>query len=505
MKKFLLIFFAVSLGTFVMAQDIPVNFQCDMSVQVAEGGFDPMTDLLVIRGSFQEAAGDPDGNWQGDLFAMEDPNTDEIYTLAVPIPSSFEGTEYAFKFVISPDGWEGIPNDRLFTLTSPEVNLPKYWFSDDSVVTIVDPVTNTINFTADISAIIGIGAGGAFDETLDTLEVRGLDWDGLGTDVTGERDMVLENPFEPGIYITTLSVTSGTGYGEGDSTKFKFKARPDARFTDGGWEAGPDRWIVYQADGTVITLPIIVPAIFPLFDAIQNDVDVTFNVDMSDPVNIYNGEHIDPSTLAFVGQRGSADFLGDWTTGGTWTATDTINGEFMKVLTDMGNDIWSRTVTVPAGTQGGQYAYKFGMDYPGASNVNSGVEWMDNEMPFGVNHAFFLVDGPGIVMNNFFGTQLPVSVEKLEDLLPAQYELEQNYPNPFNPSTKIRFTIPEAGLVSMKVYNLLGQEVAILVNEEQAVGVYEVTFDATQLPSGIYFYSINAGDFSATKKMILLK
>jgi len=96
-------------------------------------------------------------------------------------------------------------------------------------------------------------------------------------------------------------------------------------------------------------------------------------------------------------------------------------------------------------------------------------------------------------------------VEKLEDLLPAQYELEQNYPNPFNPSTKIRFTVPEAGLVTMKVYNLLGQEVAILVNEEQAVGVYEVTFDATQLPSGIYFYSINAGDFVATKKMILLK
>jgi len=142
---------------------------------------------------------------------------------------------------------------------------------------------------------------------------------------------------------------------------------------------------------------------------------------------------------------------------------------------------------------------------PGASNVNNGVEWMDNEMPFGVNHAFFLIDGPGIVMNNFFGTQLPVSVEKLEDLLPAQYELEQNYPNPFNPSTTIRFTVPEAGLVTLKVYNLLGQEVITLLNEEQTSGVYEVTFDAAQLPSGIYFYSINAGDFVATKKMILLK
>jgi hypothetical protein len=178
----------------------------------------------------------------------------------------------------------------------------------------------------------------------------------------------------------------------------------------------------------------------------------------------------------------------------------------MKVLTDMGNNIWSRTVTVPAGTPGGQYAYKFGMDHPGASNENNGQEWMDNEMAFGVNHAFFLLDGPPIVMNNLFGTQDPiVSVEKLEDLLPAQFELEQNYPNPFNPSTKIRFTIPEAGLVTLKVYNLLGQEVITLLNEEQTSGVYEVTFDAAQLPSGIYFYSINAGDFVATKKMILLK
>ena len=89
--------------------------------------------------------------------------------------------------------------------------------------------------------------------------------------------------------------------------------------------------------------------------------------------------------------------------------------------------------------------------------------------------------------------------------VPTRFELAQNYPNPFNPSTKIRFTIPEAGLVTLKVYNLLGEEVATLLNEEQTTGVYEVTFDARQLSSGIYFYTINSGDFVASKKMILLK
>jgi Secretion system C-terminal sorting domain len=501
MKKLLLIFFAVSLGTFVMAQDIPVTFQCDMSVVIAENGFDPMTDVLVIRGDFQDEAGDPGGDWQGDLFAMDDANTDEVYTLTVPIPQSFDGTMFSFKYVISPDGWEGIPDNRTFTLTGPDMTLPVVWFGDDSVANVVDPVTNTLNFTADISSILGIGAGGAFDGAQDSIEVRGLDWDGLGQDVVGERVMVVD-PFNAGIYTTSLTVTSGPGFTEGDSTKWKFKAFPDARFSNGGWETGTDRWHFYGPDGSVFDLPTIVPRIFPLFDALQNDVDVTFNLDMSNPVNRYNGNAIDPATLEFVGMRGGADWLGNWNSG-CWCPDDTTNG-VMFALTDMGNNQWQRFVTVAAGENGGVFEYKFAMMYPGADTVNGGSSPLDNEGGFGVNHQMVLVDGPAIVLNNVFG-DFTTSVEKLDDLIPAKFELEQNYPNPFNPSTKIRFTVPEAGLVTMKVYNLLGQEVAILVNEEQAAGVYEVTFDAAQLPSGIYFYSINAGDFVATKKMILLK
>ena len=88
---------------------------------------------------------------------------------------------------------------------------------------------------------------------------------------------------------------------------------------------------------------------------------------------------------------------------------------------------------------------------------------------------------------------------------PETYALSQNYPNPFNPSTKIDFSIPKASNVEMKVYNVLGQVLATLVNAPLAAGNHTVTFDAQNLASGVYFYSIKAGEFSSVKKMMLLK
>ena len=83
--------------------------------------------------------------------------------------------------------------------------------------------------------------------------------------------------------------------------------------------------------------------------------------------------------------------------------------------------------------------------------------------------------------------------------------LQQNYPNPFNPATKIKYSISLSGLVALKVYNLLGEEVAALVNEYKSAGNYEIQFDASELSSGIYFYKLETSDFSETKKMVVLK
>ena len=89
--------------------------------------------------------------------------------------------------------------------------------------------------------------------------------------------------------------------------------------------------------------------------------------------------------------------------------------------------------------------------------------------------------------------------------MPTSYELQQNYPNPFNPSTRIQFSIVDARIVSVKVYDILGRDVATLVNERMSPGVYTITWNAARLSSGIYFVRLQAGDFTAVRKVVLMK
>jgi hypothetical protein len=83
--------------------------------------------------------------------------------------------------------------------------------------------------------------------------------------------------------------------------------------------------------------------------------------------------------------------------------------------------------------------------------------------------------------------------------------LRQNYPNPFNPTTTIKWQLPEAGLVTLKIYDVLGREVTTLVNEELNAGKHETVFDASRFSSGVYFYRIKVKEFIQTKKMIVMK
>jgi hypothetical protein len=89
--------------------------------------------------------------------------------------------------------------------------------------------------------------------------------------------------------------------------------------------------------------------------------------------------------------------------------------------------------------------------------------------------------------------------------IPDCYSLDQNYPNPFNPETKIEFSLPKSSIVNLTIFDLLGREVAVLVNEEKQAGIYSVTWKATNVSSGLYFYKLQAGEFQTTKKMILMR
>ncbi|MBK9097336.1 MAG: T9SS type A sorting domain-containing protein [bacterium] len=141
-------------------------------------------------------------------------------------------------------------------------------------------------------------------------------------------------------------------------------------------------------------------------------------------------------------------------------------------------------------------------------NETQDLTWLTNSLFWGI----FDDDNSTLWENGVF-EDYPTSVEPNPDF-PNAFLLEQNYPNPFNPSTKIKFEIPGQSasggrndnvLVTLKVYDILGNEVATLVNEDKTPGVYEVEFAAANLASGIYIYRLQSSEFSDTKKMILLR
>ncbi|MFO7448429.1 MAG: T9SS type A sorting domain-containing protein, partial [Ignavibacteriaceae bacterium] len=96
-------------------------------------------------------------------------------------------------------------------------------------------------------------------------------------------------------------------------------------------------------------------------------------------------------------------------------------------------------------------------------------------------------------------------VEESDETIVTEYNLAQNYPNPFNPVTNIQYSVKELENVTLKIYDILGREVTILLNEVQQPGRYNIRFDGSSLSSGIYFYKLQAGKFAETRKMILMK
>ena len=108
-------------------------------------------------------------------------------------------------------------------------------------------------------------------------------------------------------------------------------------------------------------------------------------------------------------------------------------------------------------------------------------------------------------MDDYKLVQIDTTVGIKDFSVPTEYILYQNFPNPYNPTTTIKYQIPELSFVTLKIYDVLGNEIVTLINEEKPIGSYEVEFDASSLSSGVYSYKLQAGNFIETKKMILLK
>lgn len=157
--------------------------------------------------------------------------------------------------------------------------------------------------------------------------------------------------------------------------------------------------------------------------------------------------------------------------------------------------------------------------------TNGGANWISQFA--GTNHGLYGVHfinentgwiaggesmntyGVGVVYKTT-NAGIPIGIEIISTEIPDQFSLSQNYPNPFNPETRIKFTIPAVGngrdrSVRILIYDMLGREIAVLVNEQLNPGTYEVNWDASAYPSGVYLYKLQAGDYSETKKMMLIK
>src|SRR5690606_22599016 len=136
---------------------------------------------------------------------------------------------------------------------------------------------------------------------------------------------------------------------------------------------------------------------------------------------------------------------------------------------------------------------------PARGNWTINIQQMASDNPSGFSPA--VLNGWGIRLNG----QDITGIQNVSSEIPGKYELSQNYPNPFNPSTSIKFSLPQSEVATLKVYDILGKEVASLVNEKLNSGTYEYQFNASGLTSGVYFYKLEAGSFSEVKKMLLIK
>ncbi|MEJ2507497.1 MAG: T9SS type A sorting domain-containing protein [Ignavibacteriaceae bacterium] len=164
---------------------------------------------------------------------------------------------------------------------------------------------------------------------------------------------------------------------------------------------------------------------------------------------------------------------------------DTVNIELYK------NEIFYKTIVDSFYSETGGYSWKLPDSLQSGSDYKIKISSIDGSLE-------------DMSESNFTIIYTTSDVKRINGLV-TDFKLEQNYPNPFNPSTNIQFNIPNREFVLLKIYDVLGNEIMTLINEEKLAGGYNVEFDASNLPSGVYFYTLTAGSFNQTRKMLLLK
>ena len=205
----------------------------------------------------------------------------------------------------------------------------------------------------------------------------------------------------------------------------------------------------------------------------------------------------------------SANNIAEWN-GATWSALGTGMNSSVRALAGIGTDLH---VGGGFGTAGGVPANRMakwnGTSWSAlGSGMNASVYALAvSGTDLYAGGGFTTAGGVNVNYIAKYSCSVPTSVneDRAGNVLPQQFQLRQNYPNPFNPTTQIAYEIPSEEYVSLRVYNALGEQVAVLVDGQRSAGAYSVTFQATDLPSGMYFYRLIAGEYQQTRKLLLLR
>jgi len=203
-------------------------------------------------------------------------------------------------------------------------------------------------------------------------------------------------------------------------------------------------------------------------------------------------------TNLYAGTSNSGVFLST-NNGTSWTAVNSgLTNTLVQSLAVSGTNLFAGTV----GSGGGVFL-----------STNNGTSWtlvnsgLTNISIYALavsgTNLFAGPDGGGVWRRPL--SEIITSIHNTSSELPSEFLLQQNYPNPFNPTTTIKFQITISKFVKLSVFDMLGHEVATLMNEQLKPGMYETSFDGSSLNGGVYFYKISAGDFSETKRMLLIK
>jgi hypothetical protein len=331
----------------------------------------------------------------------------------------------------------------------------------------------------------------------------------------GESDSLDPSALEPGVWEATIPIKAA----QGDFIEFKYYIKAgtgnQGRVPNGGWESGANRIYTFTADSIQQVERDYFNRLGPQ-DYVQKPkgVEVHFFVNMKGATDRDGNPFTSIDSIFISGSHPPLFWIWDHP---DWDRSHLkLNDSGQYPDETAGDSVWSIAITFPQWTPKGPIQFKFAVNGP-----------VDNEAGFQEDHILFLDDLPeqtgdkavNVLEEIAFGRQRgkPVFSDTVSIVekyvvgvketgeVPLTYALHQNYPNPFNPVTTIKYSIPNTERVVLKVYNILGQEVITLVDEEQRPGVYEIKFNASNLSSGVYLYRLQAGKFVDVKKMMLVK